>query len=81
MIGGGSAGGLFWGVGRVVATTAAGAFRPENLLRILGYLRPYGWHCIGILICIAATSGIGVVPPLLIRQLIDERCRSGMPCC
>ena len=73
MIGGGSAGGLFWGVGRGGRYDGPPVhFDRENLLRILGYLRPYGWHCIGILICIAATSGIGVVPPLLIRQLIDE---------
>ena len=73
MIGGGSAGGLFWSVGRGGRYDGPPVhFDRENLLRILGYLRPYRSHCIGILICIAATSGIGVVPPLLIRQLIDE---------
>ena len=73
MIGGGSAGGLFWGVGRGGRYDGPPVhFDRENLLRILGYLRPYTWHCVAILICIAASSGIGVIPPLLIRQLIDE---------
>ncbi len=73
MIGGGSAGGLFWSVGRGGRYDGPPVhFDRENLLRILGYLRPYRWHCGGILICIAATSGVGVIPPLLIRQLIDE---------
>ena len=73
MIGGGSAGGLFWGVGRGGRYDGPPVhFDRENLLRILGYLRPYTWHCVVILICIAASSGIGVIPPLLIRQLIDE---------
>ncbi len=78
MIGGGSAGGLFWSVGRGGRYEGPPVhFDRENLRRILGYLRPYRWHCVGILICIAATSGIGVVPPLLIRRLIDEALPEG----
>ena len=78
MIGGGSAGGLFWSVGRGGRYDGPPVhFDRKNLLRILGYLRPYKWHCIGVLICIAATSGVGVIPPLLIRQLIDEALPQG----
>ena len=61
--------------------TGDGGSRPpvsaSGVLRILSYLRPYLWHTVGILICIAVGSGISLVPPLLIRGLIDRALPEG----
>ena len=70
---GGSAHGLFWGMGR------GGRYEGPpprmdraQLLRIAGYLRPYILHSLGILACITAATIINLVPPLLIRALVDQ---------
>jgi ATP-binding cassette subfamily B protein len=42
------------------------------LKRVLGYFTPYWPQWIAILLCIAATSGLGVVPPLLVRGILDD---------
>ncbi len=48
-----------------VPLTAAGA------RRVLSYLAPYWPHEIVILICVLAVTGLGLVPPLLMRSVID----------
>ncbi len=43
-----------------------------NLLkRVLGYSRAYRWHLIGMLILILANSGLSLLSPLILRDLID----------
>lgn len=43
-----------------------------RLGRVLGYFKPYWAQWIAILLCIAATSGLGVLPPLLVRGILDH---------
>lgn len=40
--------------------------------RVLSYSRPYAWHLIGMLGLILATSGLALLTPLVIRDLIDH---------
>ncbi|MBI4201816.1 MAG: ABC transporter ATP-binding protein [Chloroflexi bacterium] len=40
--------------------------------RALGYLLPYWFPFLFILLCVLAIAGIGVLPPLLVRHIIDE---------
>ena len=45
----------------------------RNLLRrVLSYARPYWAYMVLVLVAIVATSLLGLVPPLLIRDLIDN---------
>ncbi len=39
--------------------------------RVLGYARPYWWMVLVVLLTIIATSLLELVPPLILRQLID----------
>lgn len=41
------------------------------LRRVWGFARPYKWRVAGLLLTIFAITGLTLVPPLLIRQLID----------
>jgi ATP-binding cassette subfamily B protein len=41
------------------------------LRRVLGYARPYWWMVLVVLVTIIATSLLELVPPLILRQLID----------
>lgn len=43
-----------------------------RLGRVLSYFKPYWAQWIAILLCIAATSGLGVLPPLLVRGILDQ---------
>lgn len=50
----------------------------RNLLRrVLSYARPYWVFMILVLVAIVATSLLGLIPPLLIRDLIDNVLPSG----
>jgi ATP-binding cassette subfamily B protein len=42
------------------------------LRRVLAYARPYRWKIIGMLIIIVITSGLGLLTPLIMRDLIDR---------
>ena len=42
------------------------------LLRIAAYLRPYVWHTVAIFLCVAAAAAIGLLPPLIVRSIIDK---------
>lgn len=39
--------------------------------RIVGYFRPYARSWLLILLCIAASASLNLVPPLLVREIID----------
>ncbi|NND85573.1 MAG: ABC transporter ATP-binding protein, partial [Acidimicrobiia bacterium] len=39
--------------------------------RVFAYARPYRVHLLGVLVTIVIISGLGVVPPILTRSLID----------
>ncbi len=39
--------------------------------RVLGYARPYRWQLVGMLIIILVTTGLALLTPLLMRNLID----------
>ena len=42
------------------------------LVRVWVFARPYRWKVIGLLLTIFLISGLSLIPPLLIRTLIDE---------
>ena len=42
------------------------------LKRIWSYARPYRWWILGMLVMTLATTGLGLVTPLILRQLIDK---------
>lgn len=44
----------------------------EQIKRVLKYFTPYWGQWIVILLCIAAASGLGVLPPLLVRGILDD---------
>src|SRR6266542_4183225 len=47
---------------------AAGA----SIRRVLGYFRPYWRSWVLILIFIGVSAGLGLIPPLLVREIIDH---------
>lgn len=44
----------------------------QLLRRVLAYARPYRWKIVVMLIIIVITSGLGLVTPLIMRDLIDR---------
>lgn len=44
----------------------------ELLKRVLRYSRPYRWQLIGMLVLILITTGMTLVSPLIVRDLIDH---------
>jgi len=42
------------------------------LKRIWSYARPYRWWILGMLVMTLATTGLGLITPLILRQLIDK---------
>ncbi|MCY4650342.1 MAG: ABC transporter ATP-binding protein [bacterium] len=49
----------------------------QLLRRVMGYGRPYLGKLLGVLITVILISGLSVVPPILIRLLIDEAIPTG----
>lgn len=49
----------------------------QLLLRVLAYARPYHWKMLATLGLILATTGLGLVGPLIFRHLIDQIIPSG----
>lgn len=45
--------------------------RSVSLRRIARYFVPYRWHWLAMFACIAATAGLGVLPPLFVADIID----------
>ena len=48
------------------------ALETAQLQRASGYFKPYRRQWIVILFCLTATAGLGVVPPLVVRQILDS---------
>lgn len=44
----------------------------DLLLRVLKYAKPYRWQLIGMLILILISSGLALLNPLILRELIDH---------
>jgi ATP-binding cassette subfamily B protein len=51
--------------------------RYAEVRRMIAYLRPYLWMTIAVLVCIVISSLLGLVPPLLIRGVIDQAVPNG----
>ncbi len=49
----------------------------ELLKRVMGYSRPYRWHIAGMLLLILVSTGLGLLTPLILRDLIDRTIPSG----
>ena len=49
----------------------------ELLRRVLGYARPYRGRIVLLLLCILATIGLGLLTPLIFRDLIDRTLPAG----
>jgi ATP-binding cassette, subfamily B, bacterial len=47
------------------------------LNRVLRYSRPYRWHIVGLLLLILITTGVNLLMPLVLRDLIDRTIPSG----
>jgi len=47
-------------------------FDRDLLRRVFAYGRPYRWALFGVLVTIFIISGLTVVPPLLVRELVDR---------
>jgi ATP-binding cassette subfamily B protein len=47
------------------------------LRRVLGYSKPYRWHLIGMLVLILFSTGLALLTPLILRDLIDKTIPSG----
>ncbi len=45
--------------------------------RVLGYARPYRWPIVQLLLTILLTTGLGLLTPLIFRDLIDHTLPSG----
>lgn len=68
MLGGSS----HWGAWRLGAEAERATVSREHLRRILGYFKPYGRRAAWTLLVIAITAVLGLIPPLLLRALIDD---------
>jgi ATP-binding cassette subfamily B protein len=47
------------------------------LRRVMGYSKPYRWHLVGMLVLILFTTGLSLLTPLILRDLIDNTIPSG----
>ncbi|HEY3082327.1 MAG TPA: ABC transporter ATP-binding protein [Chloroflexota bacterium] len=74
--GGGGGGGGWWHWYRDDQTERP-TFSREILLRVLSYARPYTWRIAAMLATVLLITAIGLVPPLLMRDLIDHAIPSG----
>ncbi|MCC6175540.1 MAG: ABC transporter ATP-binding protein [Chloroflexi bacterium] len=61
------------GIGRINYGVAQRPTLPIQriLPRVLGYFRPYARAWAVILVCIGVTSGLNLIPPLMIREILD----------
>jgi ATP-binding cassette, subfamily B, bacterial len=47
------------------------------MLRVLGYSKPYRWQIAGMLVMILLTTGLALLTPLILRDLIDRTIPAG----
>ncbi len=52
-------------------------FEKHLVLRVLAYFKPYWKAALVILVCLAACAGLGLVPPLLVRGILDRAFADG----
>jgi ATP-binding cassette subfamily B protein len=72
--GGGGGGGMHrggWG-SYINATDEKPKVTWDLLKRVMGYSAPYRWHITGMLIMILFTTGLALLTPLILRDLIDR---------
>ena len=48
-----------------------GRIAQQPLIRLLGWLRPYGWQAAGAYLALFMATGVGLATPLLFRGIID----------
>src|SRR5688572_28241886 len=70
--GGGGGGGWMWHWYRDGDEADKASFSRAVLKRVLEYARPYRWHVALMLFTVFVLNLIGLVPPLLMRDLIDN---------
>ncbi len=68
MLGGSS----HWGAWRLGAEAERATLSREHLRRIVAYFKPYWGRAAWTLLVIAITAVLGLIPPLLLRALIDD---------
>src|SRR5919108_422822 len=74
----GSSYGLYWmSVGDRRDGQPPPAVTLAKVRRVLAYLRPYLGRTLGVLLCIAANALLALLPPLLIRAIIDRAVPQG----
>jgi ATP-binding cassette subfamily B protein len=56
----------------VKATDSSPKVSRQLLMRVLDYAKPYRVQIIGMLIVILITAGLGLISPLILRELIDK---------
>lgn len=66
-----------WGAWRLGGTAEPVKWSRAQLFRILAYFRPYGGPAAGTLGVIAISALLGLLPPLLLRSLLDEALPQG----
>jgi ATP-binding cassette subfamily B protein len=49
----------------------------ELLRRVMGYSKPYRWQLVGMLVLILFSTGLSLLTPLILRDLIDNTIPSG----
>src|SRR6266542_4566685 len=54
-----------------------GGGRLRNLWRILRYLRPYAAQMVWLMVAAAVATGVSLVVPLVVRQVVDGPVRHG----
>lgn len=52
--------------------TARKPLRKGTLRRVLRLYQPYQWQLGSVILMVLVTAGLGIVPPLLIKRLIDD---------
>ena len=76
MMYGGHGGGGGFGGGRIRRLSSVEDETPQItwklLKRVLSYARPYRWKLLGMLLIILITTGLALLTPLLMRDLIDN---------
>ncbi|MBN2678247.1 MAG: ABC transporter ATP-binding protein [Anaerolineaceae bacterium] len=74
----GSGMGLHGGMRRIIDSTDEKPKITRTLLkRVLYYARPYRWLMVGMLVLILASTGLGLLSPLIMRDLIDHAIPAG----
>ena len=78
--GGGVSGGSLSGSGGLAAVFTNGAddvapppsLSLSLLLRILECARPYTYRVVCVFACIVVTSGLSMLPPIIVREIVDR---------